>query len=58
MTYGTRSKPWGIQSYKGQSDAEKAFQRKQSRWLGAGIGLLAIAFLFSAASAICSYLAA
>lgn len=57
MTKGTEGVPWTIQSYKGQSEAEKAFRRNRGRWMSRGLDLLAAAFVFAAASAVCGYLA-
>jgi hypothetical protein len=55
LTLGTRSTPHDILSWGGRSEPEQEFRRVTHRWLVGGLVLLGIAFLFGAASALCSY---
>jgi hypothetical protein len=55
LTRGTDPIPWAIQSYSGQSEAEKAHRSKARRWFIAGLICLGLAFAVSACSAIFSY---
>jgi hypothetical protein len=57
MTRGAQAVPWSMQSYSGQSDAEKAFRQKTSGWFTVGLGFLAATFVLAAASAVLGYLA-
>ena len=53
---GSAPVPWEIQSWKGQSEAERAHRASTASWTKAGLAGLVTAFLFSGASAIASYL--
>lgn len=47
--------PWDMQTYKGQSEAEKAFRATAQWWNRLGLGCLLAAFVLSTAAAIASY---
>jgi hypothetical protein len=53
---GTARVQWNIQTFNGQSDAEKAFLETTQWYRQAGLVALGAAFLCSAASSIASYL--
>jgi hypothetical protein len=53
---GSLVMPWSLQSYHGESEAENAFRQKARWWTRAGLIGLIVAFAFSAASSVASYL--
>jgi hypothetical protein len=53
---GSAAMPWSLQSFSGESEAEKAFRQKARWWTLAGLIGLLVAFAFSAASSVASYL--
>jgi hypothetical protein len=52
---GSKPMPSDMQSYKGESEAEKAFRAASLRWNKLGVALLLAAFVVSAAASIASY---
>jgi hypothetical protein len=52
---GSSVVPWSIQSWSGESEAEKAFCKKTKRWNLAGLIGLTVAFALSVVSAIANY---
>jgi hypothetical protein len=53
---GSAAMPWSLQSYSGESEAEKAFRQSARWWTRAGLIGLFTAFALSAASSVVSYL--
>lgn len=52
---GTTPVPWGLQSWGGESEPERAFRRRSRRWLVSGLCALAAAFALAAASSVAGY---
>lgn len=47
--------PWAEQTWDGESENEKAFRKRGENWQRAGLVLLGLAFVLSAASALVDY---
>ncbi len=46
---GSQETPWRIRTWNGESDAERAFERRRHRFARWGLGLLALGFLLQIA---------
>lgn len=52
---GSKVMPWDIQSWSGETEAEKTFRARGTRWNQIGLGCLTAAFALSALAAVAGY---
>jgi len=52
---GSKGMPWDMQTWSGETEAEKAFQANAERWNRIGLVCLIVAFGLSALAAIAGY---
>jgi hypothetical protein len=52
---GSKVMPWDMQSYKGQTEAEKAFRDAAQSWQKLGLIWLVVAFLLSMGASVAGY---
>ncbi len=43
---GSQETPWALRTWKGESERERAFQRRRDRYARAGLLLLTLGYLF------------